>query len=194
MIRRPPRSTLFPYTTLFRSRARRARALRVRAARQRVVGLPDAVGAQHRPHLPGRVGEEPRLLPPGSRARGGGERPPDQGGELVADRMDADPSRRSRGWGPLLSGSPRSLSEPRRRRHGEGGPGVRSDPAWPGSGWDRAAGGGGRVVRAVEPPPDSLLVRRLAGGQLLAPGRTGARAHDSRGGPHHEPRSRLPPP
>src|SRR5256885_5391496 len=25
MIRRPPRSTLFPYTTLFRSRARRAR-------------------------------------------------------------------------------------------------------------------------------------------------------------------------
>src|SRR2546422_5350900 len=58
MIRRPPRSTLFPYTTLFRSRARRARAPRVRAARQRVVGLPDAVGAQHRPHLPGRVGED----------------------------------------------------------------------------------------------------------------------------------------
>src|SRR3712207_9260010 len=27
MIRRPPRSTLFPYTTLFRSRARRERAL-----------------------------------------------------------------------------------------------------------------------------------------------------------------------
>src|SRR5256885_4501093 len=26
MIRRPPRSTLFPYTTLFRSRSRRARA------------------------------------------------------------------------------------------------------------------------------------------------------------------------
>src|SRR2546425_7951849 len=28
MIRRPPRSTLFPYTTLFRSPRRRARALR----------------------------------------------------------------------------------------------------------------------------------------------------------------------
>src|SRR5687768_18319807 len=27
MLRRPPRSTLFPYTTLFRSRARRLRAL-----------------------------------------------------------------------------------------------------------------------------------------------------------------------
>src|SRR3712207_9056719 len=32
MIRRPPRSTLFPYTTLFRSRARLARALRQTAA------------------------------------------------------------------------------------------------------------------------------------------------------------------
>src|SRR6266581_7491485 len=39
MIRRPPRSTLFPYTTLFRSRPRRARttgraAARCRPARQ----------------------------------------------------------------------------------------------------------------------------------------------------------------
>src|SRR2546421_5513730 len=31
MIRRPPRSTLFPYTTLFRSRARAAHVRRVRA-------------------------------------------------------------------------------------------------------------------------------------------------------------------
>src|SRR5256885_5300356 len=30
MIRRPPRSTLFPYTTLFRSQRRTARAVRVR--------------------------------------------------------------------------------------------------------------------------------------------------------------------
>src|SRR3712207_7051010 len=35
MIRRPPRSTLFPYTTLFRSRARRA-AHRARPPRRRV--------------------------------------------------------------------------------------------------------------------------------------------------------------
>src|SRR3989449_2004516 len=39
MIRRPPRSTLFPYTTLFRSRQRR-RALRsVRGGRDRRVGV-----------------------------------------------------------------------------------------------------------------------------------------------------------
>src|SRR5688572_32560913 len=36
MIRRPPRSTLFPYTTLFRSRkARRAKAKRTRAKRRK---------------------------------------------------------------------------------------------------------------------------------------------------------------
>src|SRR2546422_4446113 len=35
MIRRPPRSTLFPYTTLFRSR-RRGPALRARVPRSRV--------------------------------------------------------------------------------------------------------------------------------------------------------------
>src|SRR2546430_5304383 len=46
MIRRPPRSTLFPYTTLFRSPGRR-----VRAARR------DAVAAR-------RPGREPRVLPP----------------------------------------------------------------------------------------------------------------------------------
>src|SRR2546430_12618084 len=50
MIRRPPRSTLFPYTTLFRSRSLRAR---------RVAKLPGAV------HLPGRVlflAEDPQLV------------------------------------------------------------------------------------------------------------------------------------
>src|SRR5437867_6586434 len=37
MLRRPPRSTLFPYTTLFRSRARAHRAVRdLRGARRRV--------------------------------------------------------------------------------------------------------------------------------------------------------------
>src|SRR2546422_9680299 len=40
MIRRPPRSTLFPYTTLFRSRERRAPGLRVESQPTgRVVGL-----------------------------------------------------------------------------------------------------------------------------------------------------------
>src|SRR5438270_5169134 len=37
MIRRPPRSTLFPYTTLFRSQLRR-RAVGARARRQRHAG------------------------------------------------------------------------------------------------------------------------------------------------------------
>src|SRR3712207_7006855 len=63
MIRRPPRSTLFPYTTLFRSRERRAaQALPLR---------------RHRPALalraPGRQGrrdrEERHRLPPGSGGR-----------------------------------------------------------------------------------------------------------------------------
>src|SRR3712207_8792499 len=56
MIRRPPRSTLFPYTTLFRSRqllpqpapARRARALRAGGARN----LADAHAARHALRLP----------------------------------------------------------------------------------------------------------------------------------------------
>src|SRR2546422_4618902 len=38
MIRRPPRSTLFPYTTLFRSRV--GRGLRVRRARQQLQRVP----------------------------------------------------------------------------------------------------------------------------------------------------------
>src|SRR2546427_1093517 len=41
MIRRPPRSTLFPYTTLFRSPGRALQALRY--AGGRVVGLQDVV-------------------------------------------------------------------------------------------------------------------------------------------------------
>src|SRR5256884_5577269 len=40
MIRRPPRSTLFPYTTLFRSRAARRRA--ARPGRRAVLPLGDA--------------------------------------------------------------------------------------------------------------------------------------------------------
>src|SRR5256885_7283921 len=53
MIRRPPRSTLFPYTTLFRSsarsvdRIRRARAGALRAGRHRVAA-PAGQGAQRR--------------------------------------------------------------------------------------------------------------------------------------------------
>src|SRR2546427_1484972 len=38
MIRRPPRSTLFPYTTLFRSERGRSRVLRAHVVRTRVRG------------------------------------------------------------------------------------------------------------------------------------------------------------
>src|SRR3712207_9416220 len=41
MIRRPPRSTLFPYTTLFRSRARAERVTRRRATHDALTELPN---------------------------------------------------------------------------------------------------------------------------------------------------------
>src|SRR5260221_8895504 len=41
MIRRPPRSTLFPYTTLFRSAGRSPRTRRRRASRARSPEAPD---------------------------------------------------------------------------------------------------------------------------------------------------------
>src|SRR2546423_11797247 len=57
MIRRPPRSTLFPYTTLFRSRAAR-RAHRMGRGRRRYAGahrqsLARAVRFGRRDHRPG---------------------------------------------------------------------------------------------------------------------------------------------
>src|SRR5256885_16174912 len=48
MIRRPPRSTLFPYTTLFRSERLEPERERVAAARE-VVDRPAVAEASHRP-------------------------------------------------------------------------------------------------------------------------------------------------
>src|SRR2546422_1846199 len=49
MIRRPPRSTLFPYTTLFRSRAARvSREVRQRADAGRLPGGADPAGIRRR--------------------------------------------------------------------------------------------------------------------------------------------------
>src|SRR3712207_7672579 len=64
MIRRPPRSTLFPYTTLFRSRGalarRRRRApvppLRLRGRRAALLAVRDGVEAEHRELAPRRLG------------------------------------------------------------------------------------------------------------------------------------------
>src|SRR3712207_7306503 len=55
MIRRPPRSTLFPYTTLFRSRGRRRRGLRHRRRRAAVGGRADAGDDQDRLGPPARL-------------------------------------------------------------------------------------------------------------------------------------------
>src|SRR5438874_5733291 len=55
MIRRPPRSTLFPYTTLFRSHRRRSRP-RPAAARQRLTRRQAPAGLRARP--PGWRSEE----------------------------------------------------------------------------------------------------------------------------------------
>src|SRR3712207_7771069 len=54
MIRRPPRSTLFPYTTLFRSRPRQRRRLLRRGARELVAAAGGPGPA------PGRGGRGPR--------------------------------------------------------------------------------------------------------------------------------------
>src|SRR2546426_2752568 len=68
MIRRPPRSTLFPYTTLFRSGARPARA---RLSEHRAQAQRDPVPARAAPaRRPGaRGGRPPPAPPPRRRAR-----------------------------------------------------------------------------------------------------------------------------
>src|SRR3712207_7063028 len=59
MIRRPPRSTLFPYTTLFRSGARLARLVRDDPGRRRQRG-PDARAERALPHARARVVRDAR--------------------------------------------------------------------------------------------------------------------------------------
>src|SRR3712207_9454653 len=65
MIRRPPRSTLFPYTTLFRSPAVRPEAEHPaeQLAQQRGRGAPDGVALQlEEPHGAGAAAQRPDLL------------------------------------------------------------------------------------------------------------------------------------
>src|SRR3712207_7349535 len=61
MIRRPPRSTLFPYTTLFRSRLRHARP-HLRVARGEVAESAIVGPRQRPPALGGRARREPARL------------------------------------------------------------------------------------------------------------------------------------
>src|SRR3712207_8280172 len=68
MIRRPPRSTLFPYTTLFRSPSSRCR-LRLRFfGRLREIGFRDDAGLHARRH-DDPLGVLARKLEPGQRDR-----------------------------------------------------------------------------------------------------------------------------
>src|SRR3712207_7337650 len=67
MIRRPPRSTLFPYTTLFRSRRRvRARAAGGgRGDAPACVALTPAVGGRRSRYISGRFGDWRVIRDPG---------------------------------------------------------------------------------------------------------------------------------
>src|SRR2546422_10809433 len=65
MIRRPPRSTLFPYTTLFRSASFTARRERVRRRRISLTRRGAALGGPDR----GLVGRPPRSKPVRHQAR-----------------------------------------------------------------------------------------------------------------------------
>src|SRR5438445_5326337 len=57
MIRRPPRSTLFPYTTLFRSSAARDLIVRLRKQNHSVYEISDALKEQQCPLSPTAVRE-----------------------------------------------------------------------------------------------------------------------------------------
>src|SRR3712207_8899979 len=70
MIRRPPRSTLFPYTTLFRSRAEPGAGRRDRLLARPVHGVPRQLVEE-----PGRRVVR-RLPPAGAHRRPGDEQPP----------------------------------------------------------------------------------------------------------------------
>src|SRR6266536_2494374 len=127
MIRRPPRSTLFPYTTLFRSRGRRRRA---RSRARPSLGCSDSRAQTPSPHL--RCGERKRPISDvkktaGKPAKPGRAEPSEAGrpsGRGEAAREGAwDPPA---GWGGR-SGA-RSLSRPHGFAGGAGAqPPLRSD-------------------------------------------------------------------
>src|SRR6266436_5225737 len=62
MIRRPPRSTLFPYTTLFRSHARSSPSRRRRRRRRRRMSSPRGRSEEHTSELQSRLQLVCRLL------------------------------------------------------------------------------------------------------------------------------------
>src|SRR5256886_17597706 len=103
MIRRPPRSTLFPYTTLFRSRRALLRAPDGRAApghqareHPLLAGAPDRGGLRDRQgdQYGGRGGPDP---PPPPRRPARGQEPP--AGPPAPPSRPADPPPQPLAWG-----------------------------------------------------------------------------------------------
>src|SRR3712207_7484552 len=70
MIRRPPRSTLFPYTTLFRSLDQRVGDDRALAVEHRAADPDRALGAGRDDVLPALPGQPDRQVRPDGGARG----------------------------------------------------------------------------------------------------------------------------
>src|SRR3989442_9831817 len=104
MIRRPPRSTLFPYTTLFRSTAASGAAVLAplgRPVRDRVTGEPDRAPQPGAAQDRGRLGA--RLAPAAGVARGR----PARGGDALPRHA--------------AGGRDRSSPRPRGARPGPGG-------------------------------------------------------------------------
>src|SRR6266567_8913261 len=127
MIRRPPRSTLFPYTTLFRPLRRRpVRAAgprrqphRLAARPPRLRRVPPRPGGTARRGLPRAAGRLRRAVRPQGGGQGGPRRLPHQGGLPVPVRPV--PLRHPRRRGEAVRRRPRPADL---RRHGP----VRPDP------------------------------------------------------------------
>src|SRR5256886_12038174 len=135
MIRRPPRSTLFPYTTLFRSETESGRLAAPHSRRRRRA----APGAPRHGDGTGGVGRRPRGDGPGRRRQVVGGVPPAQGDGL---RGRAHHGREHRDLdGRVVRGDARAvvrvLAPPQQTRDGAG----------EGGGGDREPGGGRRPLR-----------------------------------------------
>src|SRR2546422_4701909 len=145
MIRRPPRSTLFPYTTLFRSRAARplapgARAEARRRPRGRRVSPPDGRAA-HEPRRRGQAAALARDVPRHAVLGGGAaaRRRAPRGvpsGDARADAGDAPAGR-----APLA------------RRYGDAAPLLGKHQPPLSALWDARRADGGRVGQASSPVP-----------------------------------------
>src|SRR5256885_9192678 len=164
MIRRPPRSTLFPYTTLFRSLLGGARLRPHRAGRRVRARLPaDGGGAalRHRPVAEQDQAHQHHRALIGSKAYGGEARTTERRARLLARREDREPRR-----------------IPGRADAGGGGEGLRRDgaiaarrPSGALRGVDRSLRGGLLGVwrrQGERTPLRSRVAPAFAGAQLAA--------------------------